>query len=135
MIETFFKADNAADDKRSKLMKSQRSRLFFCKNPRHQSHSQDSMPEFASRYFKQLHMLLWQIQIPRSGTNQNAEPSVPISASFKIVPLRDVDCAEEPQACPRVSITEPWKGEKKENCFAVQRVELSVCCHACKDAA
>lgn len=40
-----------------------------------------------------------------------------ISASFKIVPLRDVDCVGEPQAWPRVSIIEPLKEEKKESCF------------------
>jgi len=114
MIQTFFRLTMLPmTNARSKLIKSQWNRLFFCKNLQLQSHSLDRLPEFAFWYAKQPHMLLWQIQIPLSGTNQNAELSVPISASFKIISLRDVACADEPHACPRFNATEPLKKEKR----------------------
>jgi len=57
-------------------------------------------------------MLLWQIQTPRPGTNENAEPSVPINANFKIIALRDVDYADEGRLVHVLALLSLCRGKK-----------------------
>ena len=73
-------------------------------------------------------MLLWQIQTPRPGTNQNAEPSVPINANFKIIALRDVDYADEGRLVHVLALLSLCRGKKHR--VALQYNVLTCLCGA-----